>query len=106
MDEFTDHLHALKAAGRECVICGDWNIVHKEIDIRNWKEVVWAIATRADPVRDTMLVENTPVDYLDFASPEAGLGGKISSKRISLVIARRAMTGDPYHFPAQCGHGR
>ena len=37
MAEFTDQLHSLKAAGRECVICGDWNIVHKEIDIRNWK---------------------------------------------------------------------
>ena len=37
MDEFTEHLHSLKKSGRDCVICGDWNIVHKEIDIRNWK---------------------------------------------------------------------
>ena len=48
-----------------------------DIDIRNWKDVVWAIATRADPVRDTLLVEGTPIDYLDFASPVAGLGGKM-----------------------------
>jgi 4-hydroxy-3-polyprenylbenzoate decarboxylase len=48
-----------------------------DIDIRNWKEVVWAIATRADPVRDTLRVEGTPIDYLDFASPVAGLGGKM-----------------------------
>jgi len=39
--------------------------------------VMWAISTRMDPVRDTILVENTPIDYLDFASPESGLGGKI-----------------------------
>ena len=39
--------------------------------------MVWAISTRADPVRDTVLVENTPIDYLDFASPEPGLGGKM-----------------------------
>jgi len=48
-----------------------------DIDVRNWKDVVWAISTRADPVRDTVLVENTPIDYLDFASPEPGLGGKM-----------------------------
>ena len=52
-------------------------VTDEDIDIRNWKEVIWAIATRADPVRDTVLVENTPIDYLDFASPKAGLGGKM-----------------------------
>ena len=52
-------------------------ITDDDIDIRNWKEVIWAISTRADPVRDTVLVENTPIDYLDFASPEPGLGGKM-----------------------------
>jgi 4-hydroxy-3-polyprenylbenzoate decarboxylase len=52
-------------------------VTDDDIDIRNWKEVVWAMATRADPVRDTVLVENTPIDYLDFASPEPGLGGKM-----------------------------
>ncbi|MDH5209753.1 MAG: 3-octaprenyl-4-hydroxybenzoate decarboxylase, partial [Burkholderiaceae bacterium] len=41
------------------------------------KEVIWAITTRVDPVRDTVLVDNTPIDYLDFASPVSGLGGKM-----------------------------
>lgn len=45
--------------------------------MRDWKEVIWAITTRVDPVRDTLLVENTPIDYLDFASPVSGLGGKM-----------------------------
>ena len=48
-----------------------------DIDIRDWKEVIWAISTRVDPARDTTVVENTPIDYLDFASPVAGLGSKI-----------------------------
>jgi len=52
-------------------------VIDDDIDARNWKEVIWAISTRADPVRDTVLVENTPIDYLDFASPEPGLGGKM-----------------------------
>ena len=52
-------------------------VTDDDIDIRNWKEVIWAISTRADPVRDSLLVENTPIDYLDFASPEPGLGGKM-----------------------------
>jgi len=52
-------------------------VTDDDIDIRNWKEVIWAISTRADPVRDTVLVENTPIDYLDFASPKPGLGGKM-----------------------------
>lgn len=52
-------------------------VVDDDIDVRNWQDVIWAITTRMDPVRDTLLVENTPIDYLDFASPEAGLGGKM-----------------------------
>ena len=52
-------------------------VTDDDIDIRDWKEVVWAITTRMDPVRDTTLVENTPIDYLDFASPISGLGGKM-----------------------------
>ena len=52
-------------------------VVDEDVDIRNWPEVVWAITTRMDPVRDTMLIENTPIDYLDFASPVSGLGGKM-----------------------------
>ena len=52
-------------------------VVDDDIDARNWKEVIWAITTRMDPVRDTVLVDNTPIDYLDFASPVSGLGGKM-----------------------------
>lgn len=52
-------------------------VVDDDIDTRNWQEVVWAMTTRMDPVRDTVLVENTPIDYLDFASPVSGLGGKM-----------------------------
>ena len=52
-------------------------VVDEDIDPRDWKEVVWAMTTRMDPVRDTLLVENTPIDYLDFASPVSGLGGKM-----------------------------
>ena len=52
-------------------------VTDDDIDIRNWKEVVWAITTRVDPARDTLIVENTPIDYLDFASPISGLGGKM-----------------------------
>jgi len=51
-------------------------VVDDDINIRDWKEVIWAISTRMDPVRDLTLIENTPIDYLDFASPESGLGGK------------------------------
>ncbi|OGA54911.1 MAG: 3-octaprenyl-4-hydroxybenzoate decarboxylase [Betaproteobacteria bacterium RIFCSPLOWO2_12_FULL_67_28] len=52
-------------------------VVDDDIDVRDWKEVVWAITTRVDPARDTLVVENTPIDYLDFASPVAGLGSKM-----------------------------
>ena len=52
-------------------------VTDDDIDVRDWKEVIWAITTRVDPVRDTLLVENTPIDYLDFASPVSGLGGKM-----------------------------
>jgi 4-hydroxy-3-polyprenylbenzoate decarboxylase len=52
-------------------------VVDEDVDIRDWKEVIWAITTRIDPVRDTVLVEHTPIDYLDFASPVAGLGSKM-----------------------------
>jgi 4-hydroxy-3-polyprenylbenzoate decarboxylase len=52
-------------------------VTNDDVNIRDWKEVIWAITTRVDPVRDTLIVENTPIDYLDFASPVSGLGGKM-----------------------------
>jgi 4-hydroxy-3-polyprenylbenzoate decarboxylase len=52
-------------------------VTDDDIDIREWREVVWALTTRVDPKRDTLIVESTPIDYLDFASPVAGLGSKM-----------------------------
>ncbi len=52
-------------------------VVDDDVNTRDWKDVIWAMTTRMDPVRDTTLVENTPIDYLDFASPVSGLGGKM-----------------------------
>jgi 4-hydroxy-3-polyprenylbenzoate decarboxylase len=52
-------------------------VTDDDVDIRDWKEVIWAITTRMDPVRDATLVAETPIDYLDFASPRSGLGGKM-----------------------------
>lgn len=52
-------------------------VTDEDVNVRDWNDVIWAMTTRMDPVRDTTLVENTPIDYLDFASPISGLGGKI-----------------------------
>ena len=52
-------------------------VVDDDIDVRDWKEVIWALTTRVDAARDTLIAENTPIDYLDFASPVAGLGSKM-----------------------------
>ncbi len=52
-------------------------VVDEDVDIRNWNEVIWALTTRVDPARDVLMVENTPIDYLDFASPVSGLGSKM-----------------------------
>ena len=52
-------------------------VVDQDIDARNWEDVIWALSTRVDPARDLTVIENTPIDYLDFASPVAGLGSKM-----------------------------
>lgn len=52
-------------------------VTDEDIDIRDWSQVIWAIATRVDPSRDSIMIENTPIDYLDFASPVEGLGSKL-----------------------------
>lgn len=52
-------------------------VTDDDVNVRDWKDVIWAMTTRMDPARDTLIVENTPIDYLDFASPVSGLGGKI-----------------------------
>ena len=52
-------------------------VVDDDVNARDWKEVIWAMTTRVDPVRDTLMAESTPIDYLDFASPVSGLGSKM-----------------------------
>jgi 4-hydroxy-3-polyprenylbenzoate decarboxylase len=53
------------------VVCDD------DVNARDWQDVIWAMTTRMDPARDTVMIENTPIDYLDFASPEPSLGSKM-----------------------------
>jgi 4-hydroxy-3-polyprenylbenzoate decarboxylase len=52
-------------------------VCDEDVNARDWNDVIWAITTRMDPARDTTLIEHTPIDYLDFASPVAGLGSKM-----------------------------
>ena len=52
-------------------------VTDDDIDVRDWAQVVWAVSTRVDPARDTLIVENTPIDYLDFSSPVPNLGSKL-----------------------------
>lgn len=52
-------------------------VTDDDVDVRNWEDVIWAMTTRMDPARDTVMIENTPIDYLDFASPVSGLGSKM-----------------------------
>lgn len=52
-------------------------VVDEDVNVRNWQDVIWAITTRMDPARDLTILENTPIDYLDFASPVSGLGSKV-----------------------------
>jgi 4-hydroxy-3-polyprenylbenzoate decarboxylase len=53
------------------------SVTDDDVNARDWKDVIWAMTTRMDPARDTVMIENTPIDYLDFASPVSGLGSKI-----------------------------
>ena len=52
-------------------------VTDEDVNVRDWNDVIWAMTTRMDPARDTTIVENTPIDYLDFASPVSGLGSKM-----------------------------
>lgn len=78
-------------------------VVDGDIDIRNWDDIAWALATRMDPGRDVMLIDRTPMDYLDFASPLEGLAGKIgldATTKIGTETARdwgQVMALDPAH---------
>lgn len=78
-------------------------VVDGDIDIRNWDDIAWALATRMDPARDVMVLDRTPMDYLDFASPLEGLAGKLgldATTKIGVETARewgREMHLDPAH---------
>jgi 4-hydroxy-3-polyprenylbenzoate decarboxylase len=63
-------------------------VTDEDIDARSWSDVIWAVTTRVDPARDTVIVDNTPIDYLDFASPRAGLGSKMG------IDATRKLAGE------------
>lgn len=77
--------------------------VDEDIDPRNWDDVVWAMATRMDPARDSFVIDRTPMDYLDFASPQEGLAGKLgidATNKIGLETSRewgRLMQMEPAH---------
>ncbi|HEY3635327.1 MAG TPA: 3-octaprenyl-4-hydroxybenzoate decarboxylase, partial [Caldimonas sp.] len=77
-------------------------VTDDDVDVRSWTEVVWAITTRMDPVRDTVLVDHTPIDSLDFASPVPGLGGKMGLDATSKVAGEtdRAWGRPIRHDPA------
>jgi hypothetical protein len=63
-------------------------VVDDDINIRDWKDVIWAITTRVDPTRDTLLADSTPIDYLDFASPVSGLGSKMGLDSTGCCVDR------------------
>jgi 4-hydroxy-3-polyprenylbenzoate decarboxylase len=76
-------------------------VTDDDVNIRDWKDVIWAITTRVDPVRDTVLVDHTPIDYLDFASPESGLGGKMGLDATNKIAGEtRREWGRPIAMPA------
>jgi 4-hydroxy-3-polyprenylbenzoate decarboxylase len=77
-------------------------VTDEDVDIREWKEVVWALTTRVDARRDVLVVENTPIDYLDFASPVAGLGSKMGIDATNKWAAETSRTwGRPISMGAE-----
>ena len=68
-------------------------VVDDDIDARDWKDVMWAISTRMDPARDITMIENTPIDYLDFASPEAGWAPRSASTPPTSCRPKRTANG-------------
>jgi 3-polyprenyl-4-hydroxybenzoate decarboxylase len=68
-------------------------VTDDDVNVRDWKDVIWAMTTRMDPARDTVIIENTPIDYLDFASPVSGLGSKIGFDATNKWKGERARVG-------------
>ena len=79
-------------------------VVDADIDARNWADVIWAISTRVDPKRDSVLVESTPIDYLDFASPVAGLGSKLGHRCDDEMARRGGSPVGPPDYDARRRH--
>jgi 4-hydroxy-3-polyprenylbenzoate decarboxylase len=77
-------------------------VVDDDIDARNWEDVIWAISTRTDPIRDITLIDNTPIDYLDFASPVSGLGSKMGLDATSKLPGETTREwGEPIKMSAE-----
>jgi 4-hydroxy-3-polyprenylbenzoate decarboxylase len=82
-------IHKQYAGHAKRVMMGVWSFLRQfmytkfvivtddDVNVRDWNDVIWALTTRVDPLRDTVLMDNTPIDYLDFASPVSGLGSKM-----------------------------
>lgn len=78
------------------IVCDD------DVNARDWNDVIWAITTRMDPARDTVLVENTPIDYLDFASPVSGLGSKMGLDATNKWPGKPSVNGDVPSKRSRC----
>ena len=77
-------------------------VVDDDIDARNWEDVIWAISTRTDPIRDITLIDNTPIDYLDFASPVSGLGSKMGLDATNKMVGETTREwGQPIKMSAE-----
>jgi 4-hydroxy-3-polyprenylbenzoate decarboxylase len=74
-------------------------VVDDDVDVRSWEDVIWAITTRMDPMRDTTMIESTPIDYLDFASPVSGLGSKMGMDATNKLPGETQREwGEPIHM--------
>ncbi len=80
-------------------------VTDDDVAIRDWKEVIWAISTRVDPARDTLIVPQTPIDYLDFASPVAGVGSKMGIDATNKWPGETAARVGPAHRDGRRGQG-
>jgi 4-hydroxy-3-polyprenylbenzoate decarboxylase len=77
-------------------------VVDDDIDARDWEDVIWAISTRTDPIRDITLIDNTPIDYLDFASPVSGLGSKMGLDATNKLAGETTRVwGEPIKMSAE-----
>ena len=88
-------------------------VTDDDVNVRDWKEVIWALTTRVDPQRDTLIADRTPIDYLDFASPVSGLGSKMgidATNKWPAETSRRGVrrfkwTRQPGAGSTRCGMG-